>query len=69
MSDEPLSDLEVREQSLSNVRDALAALQHVPAAALDETKHETISGMVDDARALERSLSNEVEQMRGDSDE
>jgi len=29
---QPLSDLEVREQSLAQIRDALAALQQVPAA-------------------------------------
>lgn len=65
MSDQdPQSDLEVREQSLSGVRDALASLQQVPAAALDAEKHETLSEMVDDATSLERALSNEVEQMR-----
>lgn len=61
----PQSDLEVREQSLSGVRDALAALQAVPAAGLDQEKHETFREMVDDAGALERQLANEVEQMRG----
>ncbi|QRV14237.1 hypothetical protein JMJ58_14975 [Haloterrigena salifodinae] len=69
MSDELLSDLEVREQSLANTRDALAALQKVPAAGLDDSKYETISRMVDDARSLERALQNEVEQMRGEADE
>ncbi|QFU81750.1 hypothetical protein [Natronorubrum aibiense] len=70
MSNQPLlSDLEVREQSLAQVCDALAALQQVPAAGLNEAKHEMVTGMVDDARSLERSLSNEIDQMRGDSDE
>lgn len=61
---EPLSDLEVREQSLAGVRDALAALQQVPAAGLDAAKHETFQGMIDDATALERALSNEADQLR-----
>ena len=69
MSDNPLSDLEIREQSLAKTRDALAALQQIPAAALDETKHETVSEMVDTARSLERELQNETEQMRGDDGE
>lgn len=60
----PQSDLKVREQSLSCIRDALASLQQVPAAALDAEKHETLSEMVDDATSLERALLNEVEQMR-----
>ena len=67
---QPLSDLEVREQTLAGVRDALAALQGVPAAGLDPEKHETLCEMVDNAESLERQLANEVEQMResaGDS--
>lgn len=64
MGDEPLSDLEIREQSLSGVRNALAALQQVPAAGLDAAKHETFQGMSDDATALERALSNEADQLR-----
>ncbi|WP_226043344.1 hypothetical protein [Natrinema sp. DC36] len=65
MSDaEPLSDLEVREQSLAGVRDALAALQQVPAAGLDAEKHETLREMTEDASALERALSNEADQLR-----
>lgn len=64
MGDEPLSDLEIREQSLSGVRNALAALQQVPAAGLDAAKHETFQGMIDDATALERALSNEADQLR-----
>ncbi|ELY72592.1 hypothetical protein [Natronobacterium gregoryi] len=66
---QPLSDLEVREQSLSKARDALAALQQIPAAGLDEAKHETVTEMVDNCRSLERALQNEVEQMQGDPDE
>jgi len=63
---EPMTDVEVREQALSNVRDALAALQHVPAAGLDESKHETVRELTEGATSLERALANEVEQMRGD---
>jgi len=66
MSREPVSDVENREEALSKVRDALASLQRIPAAALDESKHETLCGMVDDASALERSLSNEIDQIRGE---
>ena len=68
MTEKPLSDLEVREQSLAKTREALAALQQIPAAALDETKYETVSEMVGNARSLERELQNETEQMRGDDD-
>lgn len=60
------SDSEIREQALANTRDALAALQQIPAASLDEPKHETVTEMVDNCRSLERQLQNEVEQMRGD---
>lgn len=68
MSGEPLSDVECREQALAGVRDALAGIQSVPAAGLDAEKHETVREMVEDATALERSLANEVEQMREGSD-
>lgn len=61
---EPMTDLECREQSLSGIRDALAALQQVPAAGLDAEKHETITDNIDDLRSLERALQNEVDQMR-----
>ena len=43
---QPLSDLEVR--------DALAALQQVPAAGLDEAKHETVTDIVDDAQTRQQ---------------
>ncbi|USZ73776.1 hypothetical protein [Natronosalvus halobius] len=64
-SNDPLSDLEIREQSLAHTRDALAALQKVPAAGLDQPKHETVTDLVDGATSLERQLANEVEQIRG----
>lgn len=46
MSDEPLSDLVVREESLAKTRDALATLQQIPGAGLDEVKYETVTEMV-----------------------
>lgn len=63
---EPMSDLECREKALASVRDALAALQRVPAAGLDESKHATVRELTDGATSLERSLANEVEQLRGE---
>ena len=63
MSD-PLSERESREKALASVRDAVAALQGVPAAALDAEKHEQLVGADDDLRSLERALTNEVEQLR-----
>jgi len=67
MTDDPLSGLETREQALSNVRDALAAVNHVPAAALDTEKHATVSEIADNLQALESALQNEVEQQREDA--
>ncbi|WP_312912834.1 hypothetical protein [Natronosalvus caseinilyticus] len=60
---DPLSDLEIREQSLAHVRDVLASPQKVPAAGLDQPKHETATDLVDGATSLERQLANEAEQM------
>ncbi|NUC71729.1 hypothetical protein HTZ84_05295 [Haloterrigena sp. SYSU A558-1] len=64
---ETFSDLEHREQALAGVRDAIAALQGVPATALDAEKHETLLEAADDLQSLERALQNEVEQIQGDS--
>jgi len=50
---EPQSDLEIRERSLANIRDALATLQRVPAAGLDAEKHKTLRSMVDDPNERE----------------
>ena len=55
-----------REQALADVRDALAALNSVPAAGLDEMKHGQLREAVDNVEALERSLTNEVEQREDD---
>ena len=65
---EPLSDIECRRQALAGVRDALAGLQTIPAAGLDAEKHEKIRDDIADLRALERSLTNEVDQMEETDD-
>lgn len=67
MTDKTLTELETRKQALSNVRDALAAVNRVPAAALDGEKHETVSEVADNLQALESALQNEVEQQREDA--
>ena len=59
------SERESREQALASVRESLAALQNVPATALDEEKHERLLGVDGDLRSLERALTNDVEQLRG----
>jgi hypothetical protein len=63
-SEKPMSDLKCREEALAAVRDARAALQRVPAAALDGGKHETLQELVDGSESLERALTNEVSQLR-----
>lgn len=67
----PDGDLQCRERALSSVRTAIAALEDVPAIALDAEKHDTLQDSADDLESLERSLTNEVDQLRedGDSDE
>lgn len=55
---------EMKEKSLATVRDALAALEELPAAGLDGTKHERFSDTIDVLRALENELTNEVDQLR-----
>lgn len=59
-----LSDVEVREEALARVRDALAPLQEVPAVGLDAEKHETLRELSDSLSSLESELTNEVSQMR-----
>lgn len=61
---EAMTDIECREEALAGVRDAIAALQGVPATALDPEKHETIHGSADDLQSLERALTNEVTQLQ-----
>jgi hypothetical protein len=59
-----LSDVECREEALSGVRDAIAALQGVPAVGLDAEKHETIRDSTSDLQGIERALTHEVTQMK-----
>ncbi|WP_395166301.1 hypothetical protein [Natrinema pallidum] len=66
---EALSDLECREEALAGVRDAIAALQGVPATALDTEKHEQLTSAGEDLRSLERALTNETEQLREATDD
>ena len=51
-----------KEDALVDVREALASLNMVPGAPLDEQKHEKLRSAVDDVSALERELTHEVEQ-------
>lgn len=67
---EKMSELECREDALAGVRDAIAALQGVPAPALDAEKHELLTEADQNLHSLERALTNEVTQLRdGDLDE
>lgn len=50
------------ERALSKVRDALSAVNQVPAAAIDENKHERICDVDETLRALESELQNELDQ-------
>ena len=67
-SEEPLSRLESREEALAQIRTAIAALQDVPAPALDGDKHELLQGSEDQLRSLEAALTNEVDQLRDQSE-
>ncbi len=62
----PQRDSEPLEVALSNVREALAAVQNVPAVALDEQKAEQLRCAVDDLGALESALSHETNQQRAE---
>jgi len=66
---EPLSDVECKEEALGGVRDAIAAVQRVPAPALDEKKHEQLQETTETLQSLERSLTNEVDQLRDEGGE
>ncbi len=50
------------EKALGDVRDALASLQQVPAAALAGDQHEQLRDAVENVQALEKALTNEMEQ-------
>lgn len=58
-----MSDL--KEESLSHLRDALAALNKVPAAGVSGEQHELVTDARDRVASLEAALQNEVEQQRG----
>lgn len=65
MSDsEPVSRRAPREEALSELREALASIESVPAVALDEEKLELLRCARDDVMALESAVTNEVEQQR-----
>ena len=58
-----MSENSPRVRALSELRDALAALNSVPAAGLrGEDKHEELLTAVNSVEALERALANEVDQ-------
>jgi hypothetical protein len=59
-----ISQQERHEEALASVRESLAAIQDVPAAALDTEKHERLLQVDGDLRSLEKGLTNEVEQLR-----
>lgn len=63
-----MTDADVRERALADLRDALAALHDVPAAALAGEQHEQLVDAVDNVQALETALANEIDQLgeRGD---
>jgi len=63
-----LSELEVRETALASIRDAVAALQDVPAVGLDAEKHDRLTDSTDDLLSLERQLTNEISQIRENED-
>jgi hypothetical protein len=63
--EEHVSEMKSREDALAGVRDALAAVNRVPAAGIDKEKHETLSDVADDLWSLERALQNEIDQQRG----
>lgn len=55
----------VREAALAAVREGLRAVETVPAAALDEQKHETLADVHDGLESLEAALTHEVDQLDG----
>lgn len=62
----PNGDLGVHEVALADVRNALAKLNTVPAAALSTSQQEELTTARDRLQSLERQLQNETEQLRGD---
>lgn len=58
-----LFDLECREEALTDVHDAVAALQLVSTIALAEAKDESIREAADNLQSLERALTNETKQL------
>lgn len=60
---QPLSERECREEALASIRDAIAALQDVPAPAVDGHQIEQLQDADGNLRALERALVNEVDQL------
>ncbi|WP_459191809.1 hypothetical protein [Halosimplex sp. J119] len=61
---EPLSDIECKEEALGGIRDAIAAVQRIPAPALNGEKHDQLLESADTLQSLERALTNEVDQLR-----
>lgn len=53
-----------RAEALANVRDALAAVESVPVAGVDAAKGEAVRDVAADLGALEKQLTNEVEQLQ-----
>jgi len=63
----PADDTDVTERAQANIRDALASLEKVPGAALAGDQHEQLLAAVESTEALEKGLTNEAEQQRGDN--
>lgn len=61
-----MNDLETREEALSHTRDALAALRKIPAAGVSHDQAGEVISVIEDVDSLERALSNEVDQLRGE---
>lgn len=63
MADEPT------ERALAETREALASVNQIPAAALSSDQHEAVSETAEALGALEKELTNEAEQQRGNHGE
>ncbi|WP_135822988.1 hypothetical protein [Halostella litorea] len=59
-----MTDADVTERAQSKVRDALAALNEVSAAALGGDQHDRLLDAVENTEALETALTNELDQQR-----
>jgi len=66
---DPVSEEEAKQKALDTVRDALMAVNQIPASALDPQKSDDIFETAETLWSLERQLQNEVKHLRGDVDD